>query len=348
MSDEHDRRRSVALVVLVGLAVLCAPMIAASEHATMSVADATVTNGETATVAVTLSEAPDGLAGFDVIVEVDDPGTATISDAAVDSGMSPSNASIASDGASVQLRAADGNKQFQAGDGPFTVATVSLRSEAVGETTLGIAVDQVDDDDGSRIDPAVDGGRLTVTTADDETPTETETDTGDSGTGGDTGGDDPGGDDPTGGDDGSTGDGGAPPAGGDGNDGGSSGGRSSGDGQSGGAATETTTRTATPTATQTVTESSTPTGTPTLTATPTPTSVTTQEPTVSTVTTREQTATDTASTTVSNGTTAMENDIGGGAEAPTSDTGDGGVPFWLVAVVVVGAGAGIYRWRQQP
>ena len=324
-------------------------MIAASGHTTMSVADATVTNGETTTVAVTLSGAPDGVAGFNVTVEVADPGAATITGAAVDSGMSPSNASIASDGGSVQLRGADLSKNVQAGDGPFTIANVSLRGDAVGQTALSVVVDQVDDDDGTGIDPTVDDGRVTVTTADDETPTDTptETETEDSGTGGDTGGNDPGSDDPSSDDDGSTGGGGVPPAGVDGNDGGSGGddGGSSGGEQSG----DTTTETTTATATQTATESSTPTDTATPTVAPTPTSVTTQEPTPTAVTTQEQTATDTASTTVSSGPTAMENEIDGGAEAPTAGTNDGGgFPLWFGAVVVVGAGAGVYWWRQQP
>lgn len=161
-----DTTRSVALLVAVVavaavVAAAGAPAVAASEHATLSVDDATVTTGETTTVAVTLSELPNGLSGFNVTLALSNPDSATITDARID-GFELNRTTVSPDRSAVELKGIDTQKRQQSGDGPLRLATVTIHGDDTTGTDLTLQVDQVDDDEGDRIDPTTEDSRLTV------------------------------------------------------------------------------------------------------------------------------------------------------------------------------------------
>jgi hypothetical protein len=160
MTATFSGHRSTALAALLVLAVLGAPTIAATEHATVQVGDGTVASGEPTTVAVTLSTVPNGISGFNVTVELADPAGATITDGRVDRGFGLREAAVSDDGSSIRLKGVDTGQQYQPGDGPVRLGNVTVRADATARLTL--AVGQVDDNDGGRIDPATSAGRIAV------------------------------------------------------------------------------------------------------------------------------------------------------------------------------------------
>jgi|GEM_PF-5934168 len=178
MTATFGGHRSTALAALLVLAVLGAPAIGATEHATLGVGDGTVASGETTTVAVTLSAIPDGISGFNATVALADPAGTTITDGEIDRGFGLRETTVSDDGSSVGLKGVDIGQQYQAGDGPVRLGNVTVRADAT--TRLVLAVDQVDGDNGGRIDPATSAGRIAVGES-TESVTETLTETRDGG-----------------------------------------------------------------------------------------------------------------------------------------------------------------------
>jgi hypothetical protein len=175
-------RRPPSGLVALGLAVLVvasASVAAAGTAAnpTLSASSATTTVDEETTVNVTVSEVPDGLSGFNVTLQVADPDVGSVVDASINDEMGLEEVAIVDDGAGVRLKAVDIDDVVQSGDGPVTLATVTLRGDATGSSALTIDVDQVDDDDGNRIDPALGDASLTVEDGSSD-PTTTEQPTG--------------------------------------------------------------------------------------------------------------------------------------------------------------------------
>lgn len=176
------RHPSSGLVAL-GLAVLVvasASVAAAGTAAnpTLSASSATTTVDEETTVNVTVSEVPDGLSGFNVTLQVADPDVGSVVDASINDEMGLEEVAIVDDGAGVRLKAVDIDDVVQSGDGPVTLATVTLRGDATGSSALTIDVDQVDDDDGNRIGPALGDASLTVEDGSSDPSTTTEQPTG--------------------------------------------------------------------------------------------------------------------------------------------------------------------------
>jgi hypothetical protein len=175
-------RHSPSDVVALGLAVLVvasASVAAAGTAAspTLSASSATTTVDDETTVNVTVSEVPDGLSGFNVTLEIADADVGSVVDASINDEMGLKETTVVDDGAGVRLKAVDVDDVVQSGDGPVTLATVTLRGDATGSSALQIDVDQVDDDDGNRIEPALGDASLTVDDGSTEQPTQTETST---------------------------------------------------------------------------------------------------------------------------------------------------------------------------
>jgi PGF-CTERM protein len=172
--DRHPPSDLVAL----GLAVLVVTSVSVAAAGTaagptLSASPATTTVDEETTVNVTVSEVPDGLSGFNVTLEIADPDVGSVVDASVNDDMGLKETALADDGASVRLKAVDIDDVVQSGDGPVTLATVTVRGDATGSSALTIDVDQVDDDDGNRIDPALGDASLTVEDGSSDPPTTT-------------------------------------------------------------------------------------------------------------------------------------------------------------------------------
>jgi hypothetical protein len=160
-----DRPFAVAVaVVLVGLAVTTAAVApaGAADGTALTVESATVSPGETTTVAVVVTSAPAGLAGYDLTVTATD-GAVTVVNASYPDGFGlTTTPEVSADGTSVRLEAADTGGHVEPGASDVTLATLTLRGESAGEVRLSVTPLQVDADDGARLDPSIDPGRLVV------------------------------------------------------------------------------------------------------------------------------------------------------------------------------------------
>jgi hypothetical protein len=170
--DRH--RTSALLAVALAVLVVAGPSAAAAGNAatpTLSPSSATTTVDGEATVDVTLSEVPDGLSGFNVTLRVADPAVATVVNASINDELGLTETAVVDDGTGVRLKGVDIDEVVESGDGPVTLATVTLRGDAAGSAALTVDVDQVDDDDGDRVDPALGDASVTVQDGTTETTT---------------------------------------------------------------------------------------------------------------------------------------------------------------------------------
>jgi len=174
------------LVVLAGLAApaaggasAAAGLAVQTDEPTLSLANASVDPGETTTTRLSLSAAPDGLAGFNVTVRVGDPQAAAVVNASVDDAFGIRRAEVVDDGRAVVLRGGDIEDEIAPGDANVTLATLELRGSDAATTTLEIDVTQVDDDEGRRVRPDTRPGTVQVGTREtgsDGTPSGTPAD----------------------------------------------------------------------------------------------------------------------------------------------------------------------------
>ncbi|WP_435065508.1 dockerin type I domain-containing protein [Halobaculum sp. EA56] len=143
---------------------------------TLRAGSATVPPNGTTSVDLTLSSAPDGLAGYNVTVTVANSSVATVTNASAAAGFDLENVSVGPDGTTVTIKAADTDRVVEPGAENATIATVELRGDARGETAVSVQVNQMDADDGSVITPTVRAGTVTVgappAVVDDARPTD--------------------------------------------------------------------------------------------------------------------------------------------------------------------------------
>ncbi|WP_049899874.1 hypothetical protein [Natrinema sp. J7-1] len=173
------RRAIVAVVIAIAIGAAASPTIAvatagggsplvtgatttSAADSSLVVADATVEPGGTATHRLALTDAPNGLAGFEVTLELSTDG-ATISNASYpDTYGKTSEPIVSDDGQSGTVEAADLTDAVTPGATDVTLATVAVTGPDTGSTTLEITDLQLDADGGSRIEPALEAGTLTV------------------------------------------------------------------------------------------------------------------------------------------------------------------------------------------
>nr|WP_049890503.1 hypothetical protein [Natrinema versiforme] len=160
---------AVALVPIASLAVAdagatTAPATQTAAGPGLVVGDASVESGETATHRIALTDAPDGLAGFELTVELSgDEGTATVANASYPDRYGPTTDPIVSaDGQSVTVEAADLTDEVTPGASDVTLATIEVNGTDAGSTALEVTDLQIDADGGDRIDPSLEAGTLTV------------------------------------------------------------------------------------------------------------------------------------------------------------------------------------------
>jgi PKD repeat protein len=133
------------------------------DDVTVSVGSATAQAGDTASVPVTLSVAPEGLSGYTLTVTTEDGDVATVDGASYPDALGLTSSPIVSDGGgSVTLKAADIGGAVDPGATDVTLATVTLDAGDYGETALTTDIARLDDDDGSAIDASTVAGSLAV------------------------------------------------------------------------------------------------------------------------------------------------------------------------------------------
>lgn len=160
---QWGRYGALACLVVLTAALPVATVGAQNEGPTLTVADATLEPDTETTVRVALNAVPAGLSGFEVRLELQSAGAATISGADYPDRYRPTtDPRIGPEGQSITIEAADLGTEIQPGATDVTLATVTVAGNATGHTTLAVASAQVDDDDGGRVDPTTVAGDVAV------------------------------------------------------------------------------------------------------------------------------------------------------------------------------------------
>lgn len=129
----------------------------------------TVAPGETVTVSVSLSEAPEGIAGFNITAGVDNSNVVQIRQANASDAFGLEDTTRTGD--SVSVKGVDIGEEVGPGSSDVTVAIVTLEAQQEGTAQLTIRSNQLDADDGSRISVTDQTAEITVS-ADQTGPTE--------------------------------------------------------------------------------------------------------------------------------------------------------------------------------
>ncbi|EMA30076.1 hypothetical protein [Haloarcula japonica] len=155
--------RPFALVALVLLAGTVPALATGQSTPKISIEAGSVAAGETTTVPVVLTTAPDGLAGYQLELAVDDPAVVRFENASYPDRFGlTTDPVVSSDGGTVTLEAADLDGQIEPGASDVTLATVTLAGVDSGETQVTVASNQVDADGGGAVEPATEPAALTV------------------------------------------------------------------------------------------------------------------------------------------------------------------------------------------
>ena len=186
--ERPDRRRRAFVVALAAALALAGPLalgavggVAAQDGPTVRVTDTGVDPGGTATARVVLSSAPDGLAGYELVVSVGAGSVATLAGADYPDGFGlTTEPETSDDGRTIRLEAADVGGNVGADATDVTLATVELRGVSTGEVALEIRPIQFDADGGAPMDVGVAAGTAvvgeptpTAQVTDEPTPTPT-------------------------------------------------------------------------------------------------------------------------------------------------------------------------------
>lgn len=148
----------IAILVMVITALGLSSVEAATS--TLSAPSVGVTEGQTVSIPIVLSDAPTGVSGFDITVTLSNGGVARINGATLaDYGLvqqeSPSSSRI-------RLRALDLNGLIEAGASGTTLFTLDVSAVKRGGTDINIQVSRLDDDGGNAIDTQIIAGSLSV------------------------------------------------------------------------------------------------------------------------------------------------------------------------------------------
>lgn len=170
MPQETARFRiAVVGVVLLalGTSALTGAAAAQSDSPTIRVESAAVEPGETATVDVVLTSAPNGLAGYAIDLSVGSSNALIQGASYPDTFGLTSSPAVAEDGSAIRLEAADLDDQVRPGATDVVLATVNVSSGMTGEITLSVEPLQLDADGGASVEPASESGTVTVTAGDE-------------------------------------------------------------------------------------------------------------------------------------------------------------------------------------
>ena len=165
--ERPPRARLVALAVLAAVAFAAAVggtgAVAAQDAPTVRVAGTSVDPGETATVRVVLVDAPDGLAGYELVLSFETDGVATFAGAEyADAFGLTTDPAVGDDGRTVRLEAADVGGNVPSGASNVTLATVELRGVSAGETAVEVRPVQFDADGGTPMNVDTRAGSVAV------------------------------------------------------------------------------------------------------------------------------------------------------------------------------------------
>ena len=146
----------LVLLLTMILAIPASPAEASSP--TVAAASGSVAPGQTVSVPIALSEAPSGLAGYDLTVTLSNPTVARLVGAKLPDFGLTSQVLISS--SEIRLRVADLTHLVEAGATNSTLATLAVEGLKKGQTEIHIQITRLDNDDGYPIEAQVIDGEV--------------------------------------------------------------------------------------------------------------------------------------------------------------------------------------------
>ena len=148
------------ITILPLICLILAPAILAANLEKITIESLTIRQGEEARVSVRLDSAPNGLAGYEIVVFIEDGEVADILRAEFPEWASLSDSFI--EGDLVTLKAVDLEDKIKPGATNINIATVVLGNTRQGESLIRVNVSKMDDDNGNPINPSIEPGKLVV------------------------------------------------------------------------------------------------------------------------------------------------------------------------------------------
>ena len=150
---------------------------ASAENIAFQPSSATINNGATKDIQVTLDSIPRGLSGYIATVSLSGTGAGEITAISFPSWAGLHNAtSLPSN--SVKISAVDIDRNVQSGATNVLLGTITVKGTGAGDLTVNVAVQQMDADDGEMLNATVTPGHLTISGSQGTaTPTATATTT---------------------------------------------------------------------------------------------------------------------------------------------------------------------------
>lgn len=124
--------------------------------------DGSVAPGNATSLDVTLSNAPIGVAGFDVTLGVGNASVTTITDAATGDAFRLESMNVSDDGSSVVLSGVDLNDSITPGATDVTLGSIDIEGFAAGKPDITVENANIDSDEGGSVMPETNSGQLTV------------------------------------------------------------------------------------------------------------------------------------------------------------------------------------------
>ena len=147
---------------LVALCMAFYAVAADASPSTIDVDDACIMwLGFTATVSITLDQAPAGLSGYTMTVSLSNTAIAEITDVEFPN-WAPLTDHSALPADSFWMRAVDLNEEIEAGATNIDLGTLTIRGDAEGTCAITVAVSRMDDDSGNPLNPSVRPGTAVV------------------------------------------------------------------------------------------------------------------------------------------------------------------------------------------
>jgi hypothetical protein len=142
------------------------PLAGSAATISFSPLSVTVDPSGTATIDLTIDELPHGLAGYDAVITISDPGVAEISAVSFPAWAGLSNVTGAPS-ASVKVSAVDLTRQVQPGATGVVLGTITVRGQSAGTATMNLENIHMDADGGSRVEATVNPASVTVQSTSD-------------------------------------------------------------------------------------------------------------------------------------------------------------------------------------
>ncbi|HMK45985.1 MAG TPA: hypothetical protein VK436_05120 [Methanocella sp.] len=135
--------------------------MAAASKINLVPGDGSVDPNNTTTYQIVMDSAPDGLAGYDMSISLDNPSVAEIESVSYPSWVTLNQTgSLPAD--NVRINAVDLNSQIQSGSTKIPLANITVKGKNPGTTRINLNVQELDADGGNPINAETNNGQLTV------------------------------------------------------------------------------------------------------------------------------------------------------------------------------------------